>query len=481
MNTETAPEQQAIAEVEKSEVGALALITLDPARYVAEVFEPFRTKLGAIKAEAALIHFTDDQMRDEPYKYVDISTTVGMEIAIKGRAAGRNVRTQGEKARAERKAPLLSIGKLLDSEYKAIADEALQIEQFYDEAIKGEEVRKEVIKQAKIAAELARLKALEDRIQAIRDIPLSIIGMSSDEIVVVMDRLAAAPPVDFEEFIDRAVATHQDSLKKLETAMLAQHNREGQEKQRRIEADAAEQTRIAEAERMAAERLELARQRAKQQESARVAEIEKLRVLSEQAADRQKLLDQAAALEAQAKKQREQAEANARAHDAAMAKIERDAAEERDRVAAAVKAQIEAQQTEIAAQRKQLEDERAADAKAKQDAADEIARADALRLKLLADHEEALEIDALFDEHQEAERLRLQSCADQRLADHAPIPALADLAASLQDIELWPSNDEILGDIRTMFLLNYGMTIEQTDARMIRFDYSAAMAEGVAE
>ena len=79
------------------------LITLDPAKYVAEVFKPFNDKLAVLKLEADTIT-------------PDASTTAGMDVCIKYRAAFRDdVRIAGEKARADRKAPILQIGKLLDT------------------------------------------------------------------------------------------------------------------------------------------------------------------------------------------------------------------------------------------------------------------------------------------------------------------------------------------------------------------------------
>jgi hypothetical protein len=74
------------------------------------VFKPFNDKFAILKAEADTIT-------------PDASTPAGNEICIKYRAGFRDdVRVAGEKARVDRMAPILQIGKLLDSEYCKLAD-----------------------------------------------------------------------------------------------------------------------------------------------------------------------------------------------------------------------------------------------------------------------------------------------------------------------------------------------------------------------
>jgi hypothetical protein len=75
------------------------LITIEPAKYVELVFEPFAKRLSDAKTLAAAAEF-------------DVTTTAGMAVAVKHRATFREIRVASEKARKERKAPILEIGKL---------------------------------------------------------------------------------------------------------------------------------------------------------------------------------------------------------------------------------------------------------------------------------------------------------------------------------------------------------------------------------
>src|ERR1035437_3174596 len=86
------------------------LITLDPEKYVAAVFASFRDRLDEAKLQAAPVA-------------VDVTTSAGMKIAVGHRAIVRAIRVEAEKARVLRKAPILIIGKLLDTRYREIEAE----------------------------------------------------------------------------------------------------------------------------------------------------------------------------------------------------------------------------------------------------------------------------------------------------------------------------------------------------------------------
>jgi|GEM_PF-3640610 len=416
MNATTAIESTALAAAEPSQVGALELITLDPARYVAEVFKPFRTKFDALKAEAALIHFKDDRLYDEPHKYVDISTTAGMAVAVKYRAAFRDdVRIDGEKARVERKAPILMIGKLLDSEYKTLAGDAAPYEAMFDDAIKSEEGRKEAIKQAKIAAERERQERVNALISVLAMLPVVHAHASAAELADVLTEWDgwAADPAIYEEDAARAADTLAASLLKLRDLLTARQQAEAA-------ALAAEQSRIAELARIEAERIE----------NARVA-AENDRVAAEQAAEAKRLADLAAQQQAAILAQQEEAQAK-----------------------------IDAQADLMAEQsRKLAEQQAAADAR---DAAALKAQQDAARRE--DDHGPALLMNAEFNAAREAERVRLQDLHSQAAADLvAPEPSITDLADALAD-DLDPTDIEIAA-----VGFDFGLTMPQWIERLTRF------------
>lgn len=311
MNTQPAEHEAvgALATQVAAVPAASQLITLDPAKYVAEVFKPFNDKFAILKAEADTIT-------------PDASTMAGMEIAVKYRAAFRDeVRIAGEKARAERKAPILQIGKLLDTKYKDLAEAVAPYEAKFHDAIKAEEKRKEDLKKA----EAERQERIRMRIVAIRDLPLSAVGKSAAEISEMMVALETdTPDESFGVLLDAAKTARAEVLVKLASVHAA--------------AVAAEE----EVARIAAERAELAQLREAAAERARLAQIEADRVAAEQKAEADRLAALAAEQEAAALREREQA--------AALLKQEADAQAEKNRL----------EQAEITRQRQELLDLQAA-------------------------------------------------------------------------------------------------------------------------
>lgn len=214
------------------------LITLDPAAYVAEVFKPFNDTFAILKAEADTIT-------------LDASTTAGMEICVKYRAAFRDdVRVAGEKARVERKAPILMIGKLLDSSYAELKNAVIPYEAKFDAAIKAEEKRKDDLKKA----EAEREEKVRMRIVAIRDLPLSAVGKTAAAITaMIADLEADAPDESFGKLQDAAITARAEVLVKLTSVHAAAVSSE--EEAARIAAERAELAQLREA---AAERQRLA-------------------------------------------------------------------------------------------------------------------------------------------------------------------------------------------------------------------------------
>jgi Uncharacterized protein involved in chromosome partitioning len=164
------------------------LITIEPKKYVELVFEPFAKQFETAKRA----------VREAAY---DISTTAGMNTAIKWRATFRDIRVASEKARKLRKAPILEIGKLLDSRQNEIEATLLPLETLFDEEIKAEEGRKEAEKQAKLAVEKARVDAIHAKIDAIRRTPASFALKAAAELKAEADRLSETV-ISLDEFAE---------------------------------------------------------------------------------------------------------------------------------------------------------------------------------------------------------------------------------------------------------------------------------------
>lgn len=261
---ETTMTETALSQPEQTAVDSLALITIDPAQYVAAVFAPFRTDLEAAKVAADAATF-------------DITTTAGMKVATEQRAVFRDLRVSAEKARVERKAPILQIGRLLDSSYKTLEEEITPFEERFDKAIKAEDKRKadEKAERERLARE--RIEAIRKRISEIREAPVRSIGVGSVDIKQLISTITAVE-IDgsFGEFADEAALAKQEALEKLELALVAAEQQEAErarlEAQRleleRQEAEARKQ-REAEAAKLAEERRQLDAQRAEQERLAR--------------------------------------------------------------------------------------------------------------------------------------------------------------------------------------------------------------------
>jgi hypothetical protein len=175
------------------------LITIEPKKYVELVFEPFAKQY----ADAV------DAVREVAY---DIKTTAGMAVAIKHRAAFRDIRVASEKARKIRKAPIIEIGKLLDSRQGEVEETTLPFETMFDEEIKAEEARKDAEKIAKAVAESARITAIRKRIAEIQAIPAMLVGKSSETIAAAIESLEA---------VEITIETHQEFAGEGEMAKLA--------------------------------------------------------------------------------------------------------------------------------------------------------------------------------------------------------------------------------------------------------------------
>jgi hypothetical protein len=310
------------------------LITIEPAKYVELVFEPFAKRLADAKTLAAAAEF-------------DVTTTAGMAVAVKHRATFREIRVASEKARKERKAPILEIGKLLDTRQKEIEAEIEPFESRFDAAIKAEEKRKDDEKIAKAVAESARISVIRKKIADLQAMPAEAVGWSSKGLAGGIETLEGLEITleEFAEFSGEAEMVKVAAIARLGEMLTAQLAHE------------AEQARIA------AEREALERQRAELAEQERVASLARAEQKAKDRAERERVeAEQRAAQERAAEAMRQQqAEHEARmaaqqaeidrqqaAIDAARAEQERIAREAQERVEAEARAKLEAEEAEAA-------------------------------------------------------------------------------------------------------------------------------------
>lgn len=253
------------------------LITIEPKKYVELVFEPFAKQY----ADAV------DAVREVAY---DIKTTIGMATAVKHRAVFRDIRVASEKARKLRKAPIIEIGKLLDSRQGEVEGATLPFETMFDDEIKAEESRKEIEKQAKLNAERERVKQIREIIDyGVKAYPTSAVGLSAAKIAAMLETLEAEPITleRYQEFSGEAEVVKAASIVKLREMLTAQQAHE------------------AEAQRLAEERAALEAERRAQAERDRIAAEERA---AQEAKDRAARLEQ----ERRDREAREQEEADRR-------------------------------------------------------------------------------------------------------------------------------------------------------------------------
>ena len=290
----------------------------------------------------------------------DVTTPAGMKQAIAGRAAWREPRIAVEKARKAAKAPVLELGRAIDTFAKELETKLLAGESHYDEQIKAEEARKEALR---IEAAKRVLK-LQAGIDAIKAIAAPFAALSSERIAAAIEQQESTPPTDYAEFQAEAEAAHAAAMSQLRAFHTAAVQRE--EEAARIKAEQE-----AEAARLKAEREELARLRAEQEKrdaESRAAQAEADRLeRARMAAERAKLEEEQRAARAEQKRLDDEAAAARRAADAAAAaeraeadRIAREArAAEQAKLDAIAAEQRRAQEAEAAARRAAEEQERA--------------------------------------------------------------------------------------------------------------------------
>lgn len=375
MSTELEEKATAVAVVEQSS----PLITIEPAKYVALVFEPFAKRLAAAKEIAKTITF-------------DIATTSGMRAAVEQRAVFRDIRVGSEKARKERKAPILEIGKLLDGRQKEIEAEIEPYESKYDDAIKAEEKRKDDEKIAKALAESQRITEIRQKIDAMRNAPARWLNSPSADIGIAADCLSemVLPLEVYAEYVGEATVERDTAVKQLRTMQEAMRmHEEAQAELARKQAELVEQERAAAVARAAEEA---------NARKVREAEEAERRAAQERAAEAMRVQQK----EHEARMAAQQAELDAKQAviDAAIAEQERVAREAR-----------EAQEAEERAEAKRIA---------------EAEMVEATRIQAQKDAAEAAELAARQAAEAEAERRERVNFIKNGPAPEQIILALAD-------------------------------------------------------
>jgi phage-related minor tail protein len=255
----------------------------------------------------------------------DVTTTTGMDGAKAARAAIREPRYEIERVRKAAKAPLLSLGKKIDSEAARITGELMKLEDPIHAQIAAEEKRKEDERAAKVQAELDRVNGIQARIARIREWVTRVANDPAEKIATLIGNLEEHPVDDsFAEFRQAAEDAKGATLAKLREMLAAALQRE------------AEQKRVAD------ERMELARLRIEQEKRDAAARAER------EEADRQ-----AAAARAEEDRRR-------RAEQDALDAELRARQAEQDRVERERQAAADAQAQRLAAERAELERREAA-------------------------------------------------------------------------------------------------------------------------
>lgn len=224
----------------ETELPAIAsLPTLKPEAYVTQVFDPFKKQFAKAKRASATV------------PAYDITTGAGMAVSKELRASFRAVRLAVEAERKARKAPIIEIGKLLDTRAKELISDIEPLEDKYDAEIKAEEQRKEDEKQKKLAEERARIEAIENRIAFIRSSATRHIQMPSETITKAIEHwtLLRLDPADYQEFLEDALNAVNQALIDLETLRVQAVEREQAEAKAKADAIELENLRQANAAR----------------------------------------------------------------------------------------------------------------------------------------------------------------------------------------------------------------------------------------
>lgn len=188
----------------------------------------------------------------------EVATTKGMEDAKGARLAIREPRYEIERIRKAAKAPILALGKKLDTEASRISSELLKLEEPIDQQIKAEEDRKEREKQAKIEAEQKRVAGHQERVAYLRGNQTLSASSGSALIAGHITDLEGESTDALEEFEQQGVDAKTAGLARLRDLHAAALAHEAEQARIKAEREELARLRKAEEERQAAERARIA-------------------------------------------------------------------------------------------------------------------------------------------------------------------------------------------------------------------------------
>ncbi len=188
----------------------------------------------------------------------NVATTAGMADAKAARMTLRGHRTSLEKRRKQLKEDILVRGRLIDGEAKRITAEIEALEDPIDAQIKAEENRKEAERQEKARQEAARVKAINDKIDAIRNHGATVQTELAD-LTALLDQAKAIQisQDEFQEFAPLALLTRDTAIAQLQALADARRTFE----QQCAEQEAEQQRQAEEAAKLRAEQAQLQRER----------------------------------------------------------------------------------------------------------------------------------------------------------------------------------------------------------------------------
>lgn len=259
----------------------------------------------------------------------DVTTAKGMAAAKAARAAVREPRFECETFRKELKAPILELGRQVDSRAKEITTALEAIEDPIHEQITNEEARKEREREAKIKAEQERTEGIQRRIDAIRAWPINAAGKPSVLVAqMLLDANSYTIGEEFAEFVPmatQAITASRAALVGIHAERLA-HEAE----QAKLEADRKEleALRAQAAEREAADkaRRDAEEKEAKDRRDAEAA-LQAAQLKAEKAEQDRLLAERQAELDRQALAQLEQQRLTREANEAEQRRLAQERAE----------------------------------------------------------------------------------------------------------------------------------------------------------
>lgn len=270
----------------------------------------------------------------------DVTTTQGMKVAREARAEIKGYRTDLEKLRKDIKAPALERCRLIDDEAKRITSELESLERPIDKQIKSEESRKEAERKAKEEAELKRVSAIQSMVAEIKNKPVSLVGQSSSSILAAKTIVESMDIGDeYMEFQGAAFSAKSETIEVLSKMAVDAEAMEAEQARIKAEREELARLRAAEEER---QREEESRKQEEERQVREAREAEEARIKAEREAA-ERAHNEKMEAERKAHEDKLRAEREAAERDAAELRIQQE--EERQRIATA-KAAFERQQQE---------------------------------------------------------------------------------------------------------------------------------------